>query len=113
MSKKDYYEILGVNKNANADELKKAYRALAMKYHPDRNPDNQNAAKTFQEINAAYDVLKDPQKKAAYDRFGHNAFEQGAGSRASGGHPGGGFEGFEFGGNFSDIFNDFFGKTVL
>jgi molecular chaperone DnaJ len=110
MSKKDYYELLGVNKDASADELKKAYRKLAMKYHPDRNPNDPNAAKTFQEINAAYDVLKDPQKKAAYDRFGHSAFEQGAGFRPGGGggsHPG--FEGFEFGGNFSDIFNDFFG----
>ncbi len=108
MSKKDYYELLGVSKNADADELKKAYRKLAMKYHPDRNPDDKKAAETFQDINAAYDVLKDPQKKAAYDRFGHSAFEQG-GRPGGGGGGFGGFEGFEAGGNFSDIFNDFFG----
>ncbi len=110
MSKRDYYEILGANKSDSADELKKAYRKLAMKYHPDRNPKDQNAAKTFQEINTAYDVLKDPQKKAAYDRFGHSAFEQGSGFKPGGsGQSGGGFEGFESAGNFSDIFNDFFG----
>jgi molecular chaperone DnaJ len=107
MSKKDYYEILGVSKTADADELKKAYRKLAMKYHPDRNPNDKKAVSTFQEINAAYDVLKDPQKKAAYDRFGHNAFEQSG--RPGGGSGFEGFGGFEAGGNFSDIFNDFFG----
>lgn len=106
MAKKDFYELLGVSKTADTDELKKAYRKLAMKYHPDRNPDNKEAAKTFQEISSAYEVLKDPQKKAAYDRYGHSAFEQGAGQRPGGGQHAGGFE---FGGNFSDIFNDFFG----
>lgn len=104
MAKKDYYELLGVSRSATADELKKAYRKLAMKYHPDRNPNNEEAAANFREINEAYDVLKDEQKRAAYDRFGHAAFEQGGGGR-----PGGGGFGFDFSGSFADIFDEMFG----
>lgn len=110
MAKKDYYEILGVAKNASAEELKKAYRKQAMQYHPDRNPDSKEAELKFKEINEAYDVLKDTQKRAAYDQYGHAAFEQGG----MGGGAGGGFGGFGGAHNFSaedlgDIFGDMFG----
>jgi len=106
MSKRDYYEILGVAKGASPDELKKAYRKLAMQYHPDRNPDDPSAADTFKELNEAYDVLKDEQKRAAYDRFGHAAFE--------GGRGGPGTSGFDFGGGggFSDLFEEMFGEFM-
>jgi len=77
MAKKDYYEILGVSKDATDDEIKKAYRKLALKYHPDRNPDDPSAEEKFKELGEAYEVLSDADKKAAYDRFGHAAFEQG------------------------------------
>ncbi|MEY3197089.1 MAG: DnaJ [Pseudomonadota bacterium] len=100
MSKRDYYEILGVKKGASDEEIKKAYRKLAMEHHPDRNPGNDEAEKKFKEASEAYEVLKDPQKKAAYDQFGHNAFAQGGGR----GHPGG----FSSSGDFHDIFGDFF-----
>ncbi len=103
MSKKDYYELLGVSKSVGADELKKAYRKLAMKYHPDKNPGDAKAEQTFKEISEAYEVLKDPEKKAAYDRYGHAAFEGGMGGGA-----GAGAAGFDFGGSFSDIFEDLF-----
>src|SRR5476651_2016240 len=96
MAKQDYYETLGVRRDADADALKKAFRSLAMKYHPDRNPDDDGAEQRFKEINEAYDVLKDEQKRAAYDRFGHAAFE-------NGGAGAGGF-GFEAGGGIGDIF---------
>jgi molecular chaperone DnaJ len=107
MAKRDFYETLGVEKGADADTMKKAYRKLAMQYHPDRNPGDKAAEAKFKELNEAYDILKDDQKRAAYDRFGHQAFEGGMGGR---GGPGGGPQGFDFGGsNFADIFEDFFG----
>ena len=99
---RDYYEILGVNKNADQASLKRAYRELAMKYHPDRNPDNKEAAEKFKEASQAYEVLKDSEKRAAYDNYGHAAFE-------SGGAGPGGFSGFQ-GGGFSDIFEDLFSE---
>lgn len=102
----DYYTILGVAKSASEDELKKAYRKLAMQYHPDKNHGNAEAEKKFKSINEAYDVLKDPQKRAAYDRFGHDAFTGGMGNAAGGG----GFSGFSGGGSFSDIFEDLFSE---
>src|SRR5579863_814455 len=101
MAKQDFYEILGVGKSADADELKRAYRKLAMQYHPDRNPGDQSAEQKFKGISEAYDVLKDDQKRAAYDRFGHAAFENG--SRGPGDFAGG------FQGGFADIFEEMFG----
>ena len=84
MAKADYYELLGVAKGASADDLKKAYRKLAMQFHPDKNPGDKKAEAKFKEINEAYDVLKDDQKRAAYDRFGHAAFEGGGGGQPGG-----------------------------
>ncbi|MHB2266941.1 molecular chaperone DnaJ [Aliihoeflea sp. PC F10.4] len=99
-----YYETLGVQKSADEKELKVAFRKLAMQFHPDRNPDNSEAERKFKDINEAYEALKDPQKRAAYDRFGHAAFEHG------GGFGGGG--GFGQGGGFADIFEDIFGDMM-
>ena len=104
MAKKDYYELLGVTRNASVDEIKKSYRKLAMKYHPDRNPGDKKAEQRFREINEAYDVLKDAEKRAAYDRFGHAGVEAGAPHM----HPGG----FEFAGGFADIFDEMFGEFM-
>lgn len=108
MSKRDYYEVLGAPKNASADDLKKAYRKLAMQYHPDRNQGDKTAEQKFKEINEAYDCLKDDQKRAAYDRFGHAAFEGGGGRPGAGGGAGG----FDFGGGFADIFDEMFGEFM-
>lgn len=104
--KRDYYEVLGVSRDANEADLKKAYRKLAMKYHPDRNPDDKDAEQKFKEINEAYGVLSDKEQKARYDQFGH-AGVGGAGSGGFGGGPGG--AGFDFGDMFGDIFGDIFG----
>ena len=102
MSKRDYYEVLGAAKDASAQDLKKAYRRLAMKYHPDRNPDDEEALAKFKEAKEAYEVLADEQKRAAYDQFGHAAFEGGTGPSAS---AGGGFSNFGDFGGMGDIFS--------
>ena len=99
MSKADYYETLGVSRDADDKALKSAFRKMAMKYHPDRNPDDATAEAKFKEVGEAYEALKDPQKRAAYDRFGHAAFENGGG----GGSPFGGGAG-----GMGDIFEDIF-----
>jgi molecular chaperone DnaJ len=110
MAKRDYYDVLGAKKGASAEELKKAYRTKAKELHPDRNSDNPNAEAQFKEVNEAYDVLKDADKKAAYDRYGHAAFEGGMG----GGGQRGGFSGGQgdFGSAFSDVFEDLFGDFM-
>lgn len=105
MSKKDYYEVLGASKDASDADLKKAYRKLAMKYHPDRETGDD---KKFKELNEAYEVLSDKSKRAAYDQYGHAAVNQGGGPGAGGFH-GGGSGGFDFGDMFGDIFGDIFG----
>lgn len=110
MSKRDFYEVLGVAKGASPEECKKAYRKLAMQFHPDRNPDDPNAAEKFREVNEAYDVLKDEQKRAAYDRYGHAAFEQGGGAGRGGFGFGGGDSPFASG--FADIFDEMFGEFM-
>lgn len=104
MAKKDYYEVLGVNRDASEDELKKAYRKLAMKWHPDRNPDNPKAEEHFKEAKEAYEILTDAQKRAAYDQFGHAGVDPSVGGA---GGAGAGFGGF--GDAFGDIFGDIFG----
>ena len=106
MAKQDYYETLGVARGASAEDLKKAYRKLAMQCHPDRNPGDKKAEHRFKEINEAYDVLKDDQKRAAYDRFGRAAFEHGANGARGGAE-------FNFGmGGFADIFDEMFGEFM-
>lgn len=106
-TKRDYYEVLGISKNASEQEIKKAFRKLAMEYHPDRNK-SPEAEEKFKEVNEAYEVLSDENKKAKYDQFGHAAFDQ------SQGFGGAGFEGFDFGGfgGFGDIFESFFGQQT-
>ena len=107
MAKRDYYEILGVSRGAGEQDLKSAYRRLAKDFHPDRNAGDKDAERKFKEINEAYEALKDPQKRAAYDQFGHAAFEGGMGGR--GGQ--GGF-GPDFASSMSDIFDDLFGEFM-
>ena len=104
-NKRDYYEVLGVNKSAGEDEIKKAYRSLAKKYHPDMNPGDKEAEVKFKEVNEAYAVLSDSEKRSKYDRFGHDAFDPTAGGGGYGGFSG--FSGADF--DFGDIFSSFFG----
>ena len=111
MAKRDYYETLGVAKGADAEAIKKAYRAKAKQLHPDRNADNPNAEAQFKEVNEAYEVLKDGRKKGAYDRFGHAAFEGGMGGARGGGPQGGPGQG-DFASAFSDVFEDLFGDFM-
>ncbi|HEX9557223.1 MAG TPA: molecular chaperone DnaJ [Reyranella sp.] len=105
----DYYELLGVSRTAGAEDIKKAFRKLAMQHHPDRNPGDKGSEKKFKDLTHAYDILKDPEKRAAYDRYGPAAFEGGAGP----GGPGGPFhgQGFDFGTVFGDIFEEMFGAN--
>ena len=106
MAKRDYYEVLGVQRNASEQDLKTAFRKSAMVHHPDKNPGDKEAEKKFKEIGEAYEVLKDPQKRAAYDQFGHAAFEGGRGGQGPGGF------GPEFATSMSDIFDDLFGEFM-
>src|SRR5258708_14701506 len=100
--KRDYYEVLGVNRGAGETELKKAYRSLAIQFHPDRNPGNKGSEEGFKELNEAYQVLSDPERRAQYDRFGHAAFQGPQGGP-------GGFGGFDFSQGFEEVFSDIFG----
>lgn len=114
MAKRDFYDVLGVSRSASADDIKKAYRRKAKELHPDRNADNPAAEAAFKELNEAYEALKDPDRKAAYDRFGHAAFEPGmaGGAGAARGARGGGHPGADFSSTFSDVFEDLFGDFV-
>src|SRR3954451_14266917 len=105
MAKQDYYATLGVARDCSADDLKRAYRKLAMQFHPDRNPGDKQAEMKFKDVSEAYEVLKDDQRRGAYDRFGHAAFENGNGG------PGARMGGFDFsaGGDLGDIFDQMFG----
>ena len=104
MSKRDFYEVLGVSKSATADEIKKAYRKVAMQYHPDRNPGDKAAEEKFKEAAEAYEILSDADKKAKYDRFGHQAF--GPGTGGGGFHGGAGMDMNDIFSQFGDIFGD-------
>ena len=103
MAKRDYYDVLGLNKNSTPEQIKTAYRKLAVKFHPDKNKGDKAAEEKFKEASEAYHVLSNSERKQNYDNFGHAAFENGSGSR-------GGFGNFDFSGSFSDIFEDFFGE---
>ena len=109
MAKRDYYEVLGVEKGASADDIKKAYRKTALKYHPDRNPDNKEAEEKFKEAAEAYDVLSNPDKRARYDQFGHAGMDGGAAGGGFGGFGGGGFSMEDIFAQFGDIFGGGFG----
>ena len=104
MAKRDYYDILGVSKSASKDEIKKAYRKQALKYHPDKNKGDKTAEEKFKESSEAYHVLSDEKRKTNYDQFGHAAFDSGGGQ---------GFGNFDFSSSFSDIFEDFFGDDFI
>src|SRR6266849_1348552 len=103
MAKRDYYEILGVAKNSSDEEIKKSYRKLAMKYHPDRNPDSKESAEKFKEVKEAYEMLSDAQKRDAYDRYGHAGVDPNMGGAGAGGG---------FADAFGDIFGDIFGGAA-
>ena len=103
MAKKDFYEVLGINRDASDDEIKKAYRKLAMKHHPDRNPDNPKSEEQFKEAKEAYEILSDAQKRAAYDQYGHAGVDPQAGGMGGAGAGG-------FADAFGDIFGDIFGR---
>ncbi len=105
MAEQDYYEILGVDRNTSPEDIKKAYRKLAMQCHPDRNPGDEAAERRFKKVSEAYDVLKDKEKRAAYDRFGHAAFDNGGGARAADFN-------FNFSTGFADIFDEMFGDFM-
>ncbi|NBC22771.1 MAG: DnaJ domain-containing protein, partial [Gammaproteobacteria bacterium] len=105
MSKRDYYEVLGLSRDASESDIKKSYRRLAMKFHPDRNPDDDTAAEKFREASEAYEVLSDAEKRQAYDQFGHAGVDGSAGM-------GGGFGGGSFSDIFSDVFGDIFGAAA-
>ncbi len=111
MAKRDYYEVLGLSKGADEKEIKRAYKRLAMKYHPDRTQGDKESEEKFKEANEAYEILSDPEKRKAYDQYGHQAFEQGGfGGQGAGGFGGfGGFSQADFGDMFGDIFGDMFG----
>src|ERR1700710_2315502 len=110
MAKSDYYSSLGVARDASADELKKAYRKQAMQFHPDRNPGDKKAEARFKEVSEAYEVLKDDQKRSAYDRYGHAAFEGGGGGAPGGFDFGGGAGGGGIGDIFDQMFSEFSGR---
>ena len=107
MAKRDFYEILGVSKSASDDDLKKAYRKLAMKYHPDRNPNSKEAEEKFKEAKGAYEILGDAKKRASYDRYGHAGVDPNAGMGGGGAGMGGGFADA-----FGDIFGEIFGGAA-